>query len=352
MLISIFTQIFDKVLIILTLSLILQGLKYNGVIEILLQPLNKLKNLKHIAIFWFLLGALISSISTDLNAAVIICPLILFYCENYNIKLNREILILSGILGVAVGGDLSMYGGGDNLLLVSLFESHFNIEFTNAIWFNYVGPPTLLLLIITAFIICKFIKVEPIDFNHKFTIQNYTPNKVSIILLLIALIMVFYKQDILSIIALILGLSLINTNDNLLKTIPYKALSIWTIAFLVGKLIGIGLNEFLNLTNLSYDINVLLIIFVSLAFFLTSFCTQTFVTSCLIESVFTIFGPNYPILMLMIKAINSNYITILSDSCFPVGQSYGIKPKTLFKIGSILLIPQIIIPIIWYLILI
>ena len=352
MLTSILNQIFDKVLIILTLSLILQGLKYNGVIEFLLRPLNKLKNLKQIAIFWFLLGALISSVSTDLNAAVIICPLILFYCESYNIKLNKEILILSGVLGVAVGGDLSMYGGGDNLLLASLFESHFNIEFTNATWFNYMGPPTILLLIITAFIICKFIKIEPIDFSHKFIVQNYSLNKISVFFLLTALIMVFCKQDILSIITLILGLSLINTNDNLLKAIPYKALSIWTIAFLIGKLIGIGLNEFLNLTNLSYNKNILLIIFVGLAFFLTAFCTQTFVTSCLLESVFTIFGPNYSILMLMVKATNSNYITILSDSCFPVGQSYGVNPKTLFKIGSILLIPQIIIPIIWYLILI
>ena len=70
------------------------------------------------------------------------------------------------------------------------------------------------------------------------------------------------------------------------------------------------------------------------------------------DIIFIVFGANMPVISLMIKCINSNYTTILSNGCFPVGQGYGVQSKTLLKIGLILLIPQAIIPIIWYLILI
>lgn len=347
---QIINQIIDKVSIILILSLILQGLKYNGILNYLLKPLNKIKNIKFAIIFWFLFGALLSSFSADLNAAAMLCPLMVFYCEQHNIRNNREILLLSGILGIATGGDLTKYGGGDNILLSGLFEMHFNEPLLNSIWFKYITPPTILIMIFTIFIILHFIDNENIQNSNN--IINYKFNIFSSFLLFLSLILMFNGKNLLSLILLLIGLIVIKTDENILKNIPLKAINIWTIAFIIGKIIGVFLNSFIDFSNINLSNNFLLIVFVLLGFILTSITTQTFVTSCLMEIIFSIFGQNYAVLMLMIKSINSSYLTILSDGCFPVGQSYGINQKTLFKIGSILLIPQIIVPIIWYFILI
>lgn len=348
---QIISQIIDKVSIILILSLILQGFKYNGILNYCLKPLDKIKNIKLISIFWFLFGAIISSFSTDLNAAVILCPLIIFYCDQHNIIKNKELLLLSGIFGIAAGGDLTKYGGGDNILLAGLFESHFNQPLYNTIWFKYITPPTIIIMLFSIFIILYFIKDENININY-YKNNSYLFNFTSSLFLFISLISIFNNYNLLSFIFLTIGLLKIKTEENIFNDIPIKPIIIWICAFLIGKIIGIFINNNIDFSSLPFDKNYLLIIFVMIGFSLTAISTQTFMTSCLMELIFSIFGQNYAILMLMIKSINSSYFTILSNSCLAVGQSYGINQKTLFKIGSILLIPQIIVPIIWYFILI
>lgn len=204
---------------------------------------------------------------------------------------------------------------------------------------------------ITIFVLLKFLKEEQLSINSELEL-NKKPNILAIILIICAIILVFSDYLLISLICLIIGLLALHDFKEIIKTIPYKTIIIWSIAFLAGKLIGLIFNHFIDFSDLSLNSNYTIFILASLSFILTAFCTQTLLTSCFMDIIFIIFGANMPVISLMIKCINSNYTTILSNGCLPIGSGYGVQSKTLLKIGSILLIPQAIIPIIWYLILI
>ena len=66
---------------------------------------------------------------------------------------------------------------------------------------------------------------------------------------------------------------MIKTDENILKNIPLKAINIWVIAFIIGKIIGIFFNNFIDFSSINLSNNFLLIVFVLLGFILTSITT-------------------------------------------------------------------------------
>lgn len=336
-------QVFDKLQIILLLSLILYGLDRSGFINLIIRPISYIKFLKLVLVFWFLIGSIVSSVFTDLTAAAILLPLLLSYLSSCHIYKNKELLITSLVFGICAGGDITMYGGGDNLVAIGLFKTQFGIPFTNLMWTKYLLPPTLIIMIIIIIILCRFIVPEDIDYTYE---RKRTTDIFNSILLLIGIVFIFAENELVSWILLFVVAWNLKAVKDMVKNAPYKAMAIWTICFFAGKIIGdifklLPLDMISNYAGAEYVI-------AGIAAFMTIFCTNTMTASALIGITYSIFGANLPVITLVLKSINVGYLTVYHNTCLSLANGYGLSQKTLFKYGTIVLIPQLLVNVIWY----
>lgn len=336
-------QILDKLQIILLLSLILYGLDCSGFINLIIRPISYIKSMKSILIFWFLVGSIVSSVFTDLTAAAILLPLLLSYLSSCHIYKNKELLITSLVFGICAGGDITMYGGGDNLVATGLFKTQFGIPFTNLMWTEYLLPPTLIIMVIIMIILCHFIIPEDIEYKYE---KKSSIGILESCLLLAGIVFIFAEKEWISWILLIIAARKLKAIRGMFKNAPYKAMTIWTICFFVGKIIGdifklFPLDIISNYTNVEYVI-------AGIAAFMTIFCTNTMTASALIGITYSIFGANLPIITLVLKSINVGYLTVYHNTCLSLANGYGLSQKNLFKYGMTVLIPQLLVNVIWY----
>lgn len=341
-------QILDKLEIILLLSLILRCLEVSGFITYITKFISNIKSVKSVILFWFLIGALVSSVFTDLTTAAILLPLLISYINTCGITKNKELLIASLVFGICSGGDITMYGGGDNLVAISLFESEFGYQFTNLMWFKYFLPPTLIIMVIIVVILFKFSTPEHIEYQDN---NIYHIDILTSIILLIGIVSVFFNIMLLTWVCLLFALLKLKIGKEILLKVPYKAMFIWTVCFIIGKFIG-GIFEYLPYSEIIENHRYAEFIIAMIASFMTIFCTNTMTASALIGITYSLFGANLPIIMLIIKSINVGYLTVYHNTCLSLANGYGLSQKTLFKLGIWILIPQILVNVIWYLILI
>lgn len=341
--ITILYQIFDKLQLILLLSLTLYGLEKSGFINLITRPISYIKSMKLVLIFWFLVGSIVSSVFTDLTAAAILLPLLLSYLTACKIYQNKELLITALVFGICAGGDITMYGGGDNLVAAGLFKTQFGMPFTNLMWTEYILPPTLIIMAIIAIILCCFIVPEKVDFNYN---EVSHVDIFSSVVLLLEIGLVFANYGYVSwLLLLIVGIKL-KAVKGMIANAPYKAMTIWTVCFLAGKIIGdifklLPLELISNCTGVEY-------IIAGVAAFMTIFCTNTMTASALIGITYSMFGPNLPVIALVMKSINVGYLTVYHNTCLSLANGYGLTQKKLFKYGMIVLIPQLLVNVIWY----
>jgi len=341
---AIITQIMDKLLIIFTLSLIINGLNESGFLHNLIRPLNKLANIRSICIFWFIISGLVSSVFTDLITACLILPIAIIYIKEAGIKINKEILLICICFGICAGGDITMYGGGDNIVAIGLWESMYNTEFTHMTWFRYMLIPTLITMGLMVLILLFFIKDEEIN---KLKLPKIKINKLPTLCLLAGIYSIFAgDHPIYALTATVAAFLIMNKLDVLFKNIPYKAMTIWTIAFLFGKVIGTFITS--TVSDTFTMTNELFMIICIVTALMTILCTNTSVASCIL-GVYLSIAPMDPLAFcILIKCINVGYITIYHNTCLAVGSGYGISQKSLIKIGLPVTIMQLLVIIIWY----
>ena len=325
-------QIFNKLLVIFLLSRAIKGLDEAGFIDFLIQPVNKIKNVKLATLFWFIIGGLISAFFLDLTTALILLPFQVLYLQKAGIEKNKEIMLIALCFGICAGGDLTMYGGGDNLVAVGMYEG-----FTHAMWMRYMLPMTLITMIGIAAILMLFIQDEEI---REVEIQKRKVNWVAVLCLLVTIVLVFKGFLAGAAIITFLAFILLAKPSLLIEDIPYRLMAIWTIAFLFGKLSGYLV---LNSLTIQTNENVAFLILCGITSMATIFCTNTATAACVMGIYFALFPLSPITFCLLLKCINVGYLTIFHNTCLAAGSGYGISQKKLFKIGLPVTIYQLLI---------
>lgn len=223
-----------------------------------------------------------------------------------------------------------MYGGGDNLVAVGMYEG-----FNHAMWNQYMLPMTLITLIGMAIILLFFVKDEKIQ---KIELRNKTVNWVAVFALLAALVLVFKSFLSAAAVLIVLAYFFMAKPQLLFKNIPYKLMGIWTLAFLFGKLSGLlMINIADNFTNISF----ILLCLITIGF--TIFCTNTATAACVMGVYFLLFPLSPITFCLLLKYINVGYLTIYHNTCLAAGSGYGISQKQLFKVGLSITLFQLLV---------
>ena len=340
-------QIIEKLLIIFILSTTIKGLNESGFINLLIYPVNKFKNMRNICLFWFIIGALVSSVFTDLTTALILLPIQTIYMRNVGINKNKELLLIATCFGICAGGDLTMYGGGDNLVAIGLYKEFYNVTFTHMMWNKYMIPMTLITLIGVFAILQLFIKEET-----PAQITRYSKIDVQLIptiLLMSVIVLVFKNSLIFAAIILIAAFFIMGKIKELVHNIPYKPMAVWTLAFLFGKIIGTAILNTVDIEAVMSlgESNVFAVMCI-LTSIITIFCTNTATASCVIGLYMSLFSANPLMFCILLKCINVGYVTIYHNTCLAVGNGYGISQKKLFQVGLPVLFMQLAVILAWY----
>lgn len=335
-------QIIEKVFIIYILALIIKGLNMTGFIDWIIRPVNRIKNIKHIFLFWFLIGAAVSSVFTDLTTALILLPIQILYMEKANIAKNKELLLITLCFGIMAGGDLTMFGGGDNLVAVGLYKEFYNSDFTHLMWAKYMLPVTLLSMTVTFAAIYPFIKNEsPIHIGEE---TYYKIKKIPTLILLVCIVCVFLKHYIFAYLLTVLAYIGLKQPKEIFLNIPYKPMAVWTIAFLFGKFIGSMILNHVDISVLNgINSNYLFAVLCGITIFTTIFCTNTATASAVMGIYMSLFPANPLMFVILLKCINVGYLTIYHNTCLAVGNGYGITQKSLLKVGFAVTILQIMV---------
>lgn len=335
-------QIIEKVFIIYILALIIKGLNMTGFIDWIIRPVNRIKNIKHIFLFWFLIGAVVSSVFTDLTTALILLPIQILYMEKANIAKNKELLLITLCFGIMAGGDLTMFGGGDNLVAVGLYKEFYDSDFTNLMWVKYMLPVTLLSMTVTFAAIYPFIKNE-----HTTYVKEETRSKIKkypTFILLYSIVCVFLKYYIPAYLLVFVAYLDMKKPKEMFENIPYKPMAIWTFAFLFGKFVGSMILNHVDISVLNeINSNYIFAVLCGITILTTIFCTNTATASAVMGIYMSLFPASPLMFVILLKCINVGYLTIYHNTCLVVGNGYGITQKSLLKVGFAVTILQIMV---------
>lgn len=335
-------QIIEKVFIIYILALTIKGLNITGFIDFIIRPVNKIKNIRYIFLFWFLIGAVVSSVFTDLTTALILLPIQILYMEKANITKNKELLLITLCFGIMAGGDLTMYGGGDNLVAVGLYKEFYNSNFTHLMWVKYMVPITLISMGVTFAAIYPFIKNENITYLKEET--HIKINRFPTFILFCGIISIFLKYYIPALLLIFVAYLYMKQPKEMFKNIPYKPMAIWTFAFLFGKFVGNMILNFVDISVLNeINSNYIFAALCGITIFTTIFCTNTATASAVMGIYMSLFPANPLMFVILLKCINVGYLTIYHNTCLAVGNGYGITQKSLLKVGFAVTILQIMV---------
>lgn len=333
-------NITEKILLMFSLMIIILSANKIGLLQLATMPFNKLKNSKLILLTWFGFASIMTGLSTDMVIATILIPISLIYAENRGI--NKISMLLTVAFGVSAGSDFTYFGGGDNMVAWGLLESVINTEVTLALWFNLFLIPTLLGVLVTGFWLYRTYD------EHE--AKNVIMNKIVLsplfvfksMLILVGTALVFVKGMAYYIIGIAVLLSILCSFGKLeFMKLPFKAIYIWSGALILGNYMyyWAKANIVIDLSK-NYGLGETLFITGALAGF-TNFLTNTALTTIVLP--FTINAKNLWIFTLAVKAIDLSFMTIFSNSCLAVASSYGLPQKTMFKVGSYVVISQAVI---------
>lgn len=344
-------QILSKVVLILLFSMIIKGLELSGFLEVLLRPLGRLKKTSTCVIYWFFIGFIISGFFNDMTTAAILFPMLIYFIESNNIVENRVPLLVATVFGIVTGGDLTLFGGNDNILALGYLEQSLNTTLAPIEWTKMMIIPTLITATIVIGVLWFFAnksEEKMITGNvivKEIPLTNKVINIISTVLLLASIVCGFQKMVLVGYILLAISLILLKVDLEFFKKLPYKALGIWTCCYVIGTFI----QKFILSFNFSFGGEITFIVIALLILipaFVTNLSTNTATAAAFIPVILSLFPGNTLVFTIICKAINLSYITVYGNSCLAVANGYGLKQKELVKYGA----PVVVLAIVGYLI--
>lgn len=310
-------------------------LNHSGILDVIGAKSSSVSTPKKFIITWYLVAFILSGFFNDMTIAALIIPIAVEYARKVNFD-KISILLTTIVFGISSGGDLTVFGGNDNLSALGMLKGT-QYEFTKAQWTPIFIIPTILIgvvALIACIRMCKDMEWERTEFIAEDIKVNYLELFITIALIILAF---HIHANILVILAFLACLGFKHFDY---KRIPYRALCIWIIAFLIGKLIGayVPALQF----NHPWALFGALII-----------CTNIFTNTALMSGFLPVLiAANVPTFMMYgaIKSINIAYMSIYGNSCFAVASGYGIEQKDLFKRGLPVAIASYIIILVYFLV--
>lgn len=341
-----FIKIGYNLAIMFSLMILVLSSSKIGLLNLLTSPLDKVQDHKKILLFWFIFSCIITGFVPDTLAAIIIMPMAFLYAEKRNINMSNMLLAIG--FGTAAGSDLTYFGGGDNIVAWTLFEKYLGHSLNIVIWAKMFWVPTIIGAIITGvwlwFKVFKKGQSEPQTFERNIGISLLFILQSLLIIVGIGTAFVeawkFYTIGI-----AIISLIICRLNFKDLKKLPYKALYIWTGAYIFGNIVStfIKAHFVFTLPAYLYTLPGIIVILLLLGC-ITNIMTNTGLTTIVLPIVFAATFVDIPwLFILCVKAIGLSYLTILANGCLAVSSSYGLKQNELFKAGLPIVIMQVIV---------
>lgn len=345
-------QIVSKVILILLFSMIIKGLELSGFLEVLLRPLGRLKKTSTCVIYWFFIGFFVSGFFNDMATAAILFPMLIYFIEHNNIVENRTLLLVATVFGIVTGGDLTLFGGNDNILALGYLEQSLGTTLAPIDWTKMMIVPTMITAAIVLAVLWFFANKNEIrSGSGEVVVSTALPtstkviNVITTIMLLGAIYCGFQKMILVAYILLAISLVMLRVNTDFFKKLPYKALLIWTCCYVIGTFI----QKFILSFNFSFGGEITFItiaLLIIIPALVTNFSTNTATAAALIPVVLSLFPGNVLVFTILCKVINLSYITVYGNSCLAVASGYGLKQRELAKFG----VPVVILAMIGYLI--
>ncbi len=316
-------SIADKLVLICAFSILAQLLESSGLFARLATTSRLFTTPQRQVTFWFIVAFCLSGIFNDMTIAALLMPIVLSSAQVQHFP-RPDLLLLATAFGISTGGDLTVFGGNDNLIALGLLQDT-PYAIGKLAWSRLFGPCTLLIGF-CALLICIFsvrkVSWKPADIDIadrrvKWPIVVYV-----VCLILLAFVLSSYFVLLLAVI----GIMTTGSIQHLFTKLPYKAMLIWTAAFIAGKLLAQYVAPQLSIPADIYLLIAMLIL-------ATNVITNTALMSAALPFVLAS-GLPAAHCYAAIKAINTAYLTIYGNSCLAVAAGYSLKQRDLLKYGT------------------
>lgn len=318
---ALISNIVDKLMLIIAFSIIAQCLNKAGLFYWIASKSRVAATPAHLVIFWFTVAFLLSGVFNDMTIAALLVPLVVSHARQVNFP-RPDLLVMSTVFGISTGGDLTAFGGNDNLIALGMLQGT-PYELSKVAWSTVFIPCTVLIGLFTLCICLWTVK----QLNWKQQVQQCSVklNMPMVFSLAVTIVAAFFIESWLLLTVAIVEAVLCRPGKELLRKLPYKAMGVWTVAYIVGQFLAKFVAPELTLPNNTYLLVLLLIV-------ATNLLTNTALMSAALPFVIAS-GLPAPVCYAAIKAVNAAYVTIYGNSCLAVAGGYGLKQHDLFKYG-------------------
>lgn len=318
---ALISNVVDKLMLITAFSLIAQCLNKARLFSWIANKSKIAATPAHLVIFWFTVAFLLSGVFNDMTIAALLIPLVVACAEQAEFP-RPDILVMSTAFGISTGGDLTVFGGNDNLLALGMLqETPYGLD--KVAWSAVFAPCTVLIGLFTL-CVCLW-AVRQLNWERQVQSHIVAMNMPMITLLTATIVAAFFIESWMLLLVAVLEALLCKLGKELLRKLPYKAMAVWTVAYIVGQLIAKFVAPTLIIPNNAYLLVLLLII-------ATNLLTNTALMSAALPFIIASGLPT-SVCYAAIKAVNVAYITIYGNSCLAVAGGYGLKQKDLLKYG-------------------
>lgn len=346
---GLWSKIFTNLALMFSLTTLIISANKVGLLEYLYKPLNKITNSRLIMFAWFMIATFLSAFTLDLTLALILLPIAVLYAEFRG--LSKSEILLATTWGNMVGSEWTCFGGGDTIVGWSLMEKFVNRPLDIMTWGSLFWTPSLLSLIGTSICLFLFVKKSYVV-NKEINLQRLSFKSAAVAILFIAgiagvfLNVSWYSTLVVALMAAIIA----RLGKNEIKKMPFKGVYIWTACILIGTLIGnlIKTNYQFVIPEYMYSLfGVVLVLFVVCA--LTNIMTNTGLTTIILPLIMASqFIDTLWLYVLVTKAISMSYLTIFANSSLVVSSSYGMTQKDMLKKGSVVVLVQLAIFVVYF----
>lgn len=316
-------SIADKLALICAFSILAQLLETSGLFARLATTSRLFATPQRHVTFWFIVAFCLSGIFNDMTIAALLMPIVLSSAQVQHFP-RPDLLLLATAFGISTGGDLTVFGGNDNLIAIGFLQDT-PYTISKLAWSSIFGPCTLLIGF-CALLVCIFsvrnVSWKPADI----TMIDRKVKWPIVVYVACLIILAFVSSSYFVLLLAVIGIMATGSIQYLFNKLPHKAMLIWTAAFIVGKLLAQYIAPRLSIpTNIYLLIAVLILA--------TNSITNTALMSAALPFILAS-GLPAAHCYAAIKAINTAYLTIYGNSCLAVAAGYTLKQRDLLKYGT------------------
>lgn len=337
-----------KLILIFAIILVMVAADKFGLVSYLTRPFDRIKKHQAMLTAWFIFSTLLSGFFPNLICINVLAPVAAVYCQRR--KINASAMMLALGFGVGVGNDITPLGGAGNLMAWGLVQKAAGYDPGFGLWFKAMGPTTLLTIAVTFFWLwfLVFRKLDPVLENNlpqeKASIEAGFIIKTALVVGAVysglATNIPFYIPAIIA--ALLFVWCGLKVDD--LKRLPLNVIYLYALAGVIGDVAGKAVIKYPVLKEMllrDFSLADTFLISAGLAL-LTNFISDGAITFALTPIILAANNGNLWLFTVVMKAIDTNFMTVVSDNSISISCGYGLTQKELFRVGMPIVITLII----------